>query len=122
MALHKEWCKQIFVSESLEMACRIRATIKPAYQVRISIDAISHFGLVVVFSSQRFFETGAKISSNQRPGQSPHGAVRELCCLFAVAIELIGYEICTPLKARKLGPKLKKELKACHSFRRPPRF
>ena len=30
--LHKEWCKQNFVAESLEIDLVFRATIKPAYQ------------------------------------------------------------------------------------------
>jgi len=30
--LHKEWCKMIFISHSLEIDFVFRATIKPAYQ------------------------------------------------------------------------------------------
>jgi hypothetical protein len=71
--LHKEWCKQNFVSFSLEKRLVFRATIKPAYQGRISIllnRTVLHF---VVPLRKGVVKTYAKNSSNQR--SSPPASV-----------------------------------------------
>jgi hypothetical protein len=63
--LHKEWCNEIFISRTVESVSVFRATIKPAYQRRISISSGSSFGLRCRFSSQWGVKPQAKISSNQ---------------------------------------------------------
>jgi len=56
----------------------------------MSIGLIFAIGSVVVSSSHRSFETGAKISSNQRSGPIAAYGDAELLLLFAVATGLIG--------------------------------
>jgi hypothetical protein len=56
--LHKEWCKKIFISRSLETCPVFRATIKPAYQSRFSQSRIEFwlawsFLFAMVSSSRR---------------------------------------------------------------------
>jgi hypothetical protein len=62
--LHKEWCNKKNVGQSLEMDLVFRATIKPAYQRRISIHLGRALVFVVVSLRNGVALPGARISSN----------------------------------------------------------
>jgi hypothetical protein len=56
--LHKEWCKQNFVSFSLEKRPVFRATIKPAYQGRFFHPVLSqHASLCRYLSAKGWSKT-----------------------------------------------------------------
>ena len=84
--LHKEWCKQNFVAESLEIDLVFRATIKPAYQRRISIHLDRTLVYVVVSLRKGRSEPGAEFSSKQR--FSPLACAGDAGYLFAIAITI----------------------------------
>jgi hypothetical protein len=79
MNLHKEWCKQNFVAESLEIDLVFRATIKPAYQRRIPFNWIALWFTLSFLSAMGGLNPERSSPANSVSLHSPVQAMRDIC-------------------------------------------